>query len=146
MVKVTPWHAWADRGQAEVYPQPIRNPVREGWGRSAPRSARFTPGKDPAPVVQEAGWASGQLWMARKISPPQGFDPRKFQPLSSRCTDYAISRTSHPHDGGFLTLYSSNAFTIMQCAEANRIIRVKSLYTARKSAVRKSDARKIFRD
>jgi len=36
------------RGQAELYLQPIRNPVPEGCGRSATRSASFTPGKDPS--------------------------------------------------------------------------------------------------
>jgi len=23
---------------------------------------RFTPGKDPVPIVQEAGWAPGRVW------------------------------------------------------------------------------------
>jgi hypothetical protein len=30
---------------------------RGGW--SAPRPGRFTPGKDPVSIVQEAGWAPG---------------------------------------------------------------------------------------
>jgi hypothetical protein len=30
-----------------------------GW--SAPRPGRFTPGKDPVPILQVAGWASGLL-------------------------------------------------------------------------------------
>ena len=30
-----------------------------GW--STPRPGRFTPGKDPVPVVQEAGWAPGPV-------------------------------------------------------------------------------------
>jgi hypothetical protein len=34
----------------------------EGGGWSAPRPGRFTPGKDPVPIVQEAGWASGPVW------------------------------------------------------------------------------------
>jgi len=29
---------------------------------STPRSGRFTPGKDPLPFVQEAGWATGSVW------------------------------------------------------------------------------------
>jgi hypothetical protein len=33
---------------------------RGGW--SAPRHGRFTPGKDPVPIVQEAGWAPGPVW------------------------------------------------------------------------------------
>jgi hypothetical protein len=49
---------------------------------SAPRPGRFTPGNDPVPIVQEAGWAlSGRV---PKISPPPGFDPRTVQPVSSR--------------------------------------------------------------
>ena len=31
-------------------------------GRSAARPGRFTPGKDPLPIVQEAGWAPGPVW------------------------------------------------------------------------------------
>jgi hypothetical protein len=27
-----------------------------------PRPGRFTPGKDPVPIVQEAGWASEPVW------------------------------------------------------------------------------------
>jgi hypothetical protein len=37
---------------------------RSGW--SAPRSGRFTPWKDPVPIVQEAGWAPGPVWTAAK--------------------------------------------------------------------------------
>jgi hypothetical protein len=33
----------------------------EGGGWSAPCPGRFTPGKDPVPIVQEAGWASGPV-------------------------------------------------------------------------------------
>jgi len=31
-----------------------------GW--STPRLGRFTPGKDPVPIVNEAGWASEPVW------------------------------------------------------------------------------------
>ena len=29
----------------------------------------FTPGKDPIPIVQEAGWAPGPVWTGRKSRP-----------------------------------------------------------------------------
>ena len=29
---------------------------------STPRPGRFTPGKDPVPIVQETGWAPGSVW------------------------------------------------------------------------------------
>ena len=32
-----------------------------GGQRHAP--AAFTPGKDPVPIVQEAGWALGSVWI-----------------------------------------------------------------------------------
>jgi hypothetical protein len=32
---------------------------RGGW--STPRPVRLTPGKDPVPIVQEAGWAPGPI-------------------------------------------------------------------------------------
>ena len=31
-----------------------------GW--STPRPGRFTPGKDPVPIVKKAGWAPGPVW------------------------------------------------------------------------------------
>ena len=74
------------RGEAEVYVQPIRNPALEGGGWSAPCSGHFTPWKDQVPI-QDAGWASGPVWMARKISPAPGFDPQTVRPVASRYTD-----------------------------------------------------------
>jgi hypothetical protein len=59
----------------------------EGGGWSAPRPGRFTPGKDPVPIVQEAGWASGPVWKSAKNLFPTGFDPRTVQPVVSRYTD-----------------------------------------------------------
>jgi hypothetical protein len=37
---------------------------RGGW--SVPHSGRFTPGKDPVPIVQEAEWAPGPVWTCAK--------------------------------------------------------------------------------
>ena len=56
-----------------------------------PRSGRFTPRKDPVPIVQEAGWSPGPVWTgAENLAPPPGFDPRTVQPVASRYTDWAI--------------------------------------------------------
>jgi hypothetical protein len=46
-----------------------------GAGRgkwSAPRPGRFTPGKEPVPLVQEAGWAPGPVWTCAKNLAPIG--------------------------------------------------------------------------
>jgi hypothetical protein len=52
--------------------------------------AAFTPGKDPLPIVQEAGWAPEPIWIGAENLAPPGFLPRTFQPVASRYTDYAI--------------------------------------------------------
>jgi hypothetical protein len=57
-----------------------------GGQRHAP--AAFNPGKDPVPIVQEAGWAPGPVWIsAENLAPPL---PPGFQPVASRYTDWAI--------------------------------------------------------
>jgi hypothetical protein len=43
-----------------------------GGGWSAPRPSCFTPGKYPVPIVQEAGWAPGPVWMCAKNLAPTG--------------------------------------------------------------------------
>jgi len=59
-----------------------------GGKRHAP--AAFTPGKDPVPIVQEAGWAPGLVSTGAEILAPPGFDPQTVQPVASRYTDYSI--------------------------------------------------------
>jgi len=51
------------------------------------------PGKDPVPIVQGAGSASGLVWTCAENLPPPGFDPRTVQPVGSRYTDYATQYT-----------------------------------------------------
>jgi len=60
--------------------------------RHAP--AALYPGKDPVPVVQEAGWAPGPVLSgAENLDPPPGFDPRTVQTIASRYTDHATRPT-----------------------------------------------------
>jgi hypothetical protein len=49
--------------------------IRRGRVVSRMPQPHFTPGKDPVPIVQEAGWAPGPVWTAENLAPP-GFDPR----------------------------------------------------------------------
>jgi len=44
----------------------------DGVGWSTPRPGRFTPGKDPLPTVQEAGWAPGLDWTGVENLAPTG--------------------------------------------------------------------------
>jgi hypothetical protein len=52
--------------------------------------AAFTPGKKPPlPIVQEVGWAPEPVWIGAENLALPGFDPRTFQLVASRYTDYA---------------------------------------------------------
>ena len=45
----------------------------EGGERSASRPGpHLTPGKEPVPIVQEAGWASGPVWTGVENLAPTG--------------------------------------------------------------------------
>jgi hypothetical protein len=37
--------------------------TRGGWVVSVTPRPLFTPGKDPVPIIQEAGWAPGPVWI-----------------------------------------------------------------------------------
>ena len=43
--------------------------TRRGWVVSSTPRPHFTPGKDPVPIVQEAGWAPGPVWTGGKSRP-----------------------------------------------------------------------------
>ena len=43
--------------------------TRWGWVVSSTPRPHFTPGKDPVPILQEAGWAAGLVWMGGKSRP-----------------------------------------------------------------------------
>ena len=47
-------------------------PSTSGGGWSTPRPGRFTPWKDPVPIVQEAGWAPGSVWTGAENLAPTG--------------------------------------------------------------------------
>jgi hypothetical protein len=51
-----------DRGIALLF---LHLGARTGWVVST-NPGRFTPGKDPVPIVQEAGWAPGPVWTCEK--------------------------------------------------------------------------------
>jgi hypothetical protein len=43
--------------------------ARKGWVVST-TPGRFTPGKDPVPILQEAGWGPGPVWTCAKNLDP----------------------------------------------------------------------------
>jgi hypothetical protein len=56
----------------ELYPYSFFTSALEAGGWSAPRPGRFTSGKHPLPIAQEAGWAPGPVWTCEKSRPPTG--------------------------------------------------------------------------
>ena len=57
----------------------------DGGGWSTPRLCRFTPTKDPVPIVQEAGWAPGPVWtVAENLAPHRDSIPGP--PIPQRVT------------------------------------------------------------
>ena len=58
-----------------------------GVGRAQPHApAASTPGKDPVPIVQEAGLAEGRSGRAENLV-PTGIRSRSVQPVVSGYTD-----------------------------------------------------------
>ena len=43
--------------------------IRRGWMVSSTPRPHFTHGKDPVPILQEAGWAPGPVWTGGKYRP-----------------------------------------------------------------------------
>ena len=59
-----------------------------GW--VTPRPGRFSSGKAPVLILQEAGWGPEPVWMGEKNLTPPELDPRTAHPVLSRYTDWAI--------------------------------------------------------
>jgi hypothetical protein len=56
--------------------------TRRGCVVSITPPAAFSSGKDPVPIVQEAGWAPEPVWIGAENLAPPGFDSRTFQPVA----------------------------------------------------------------
>jgi hypothetical protein len=52
----------AHRGSRGIGVPFLDHGTRRGWGVSVTPRPLFTPGKDPVPILQEAGWAPGPVW------------------------------------------------------------------------------------
>ena len=68
--------------------------TRRGWVVSVTTRPLFTHGKDPVPIVQEAGWAPGPVWTSAENLVPTGIRSRTVQSVISRYTDWATGPIS----------------------------------------------------
>ena len=66
--------------------------TRRGWVVSNTTCPHFTPGKDPVPIVQEAGWAPGPVWTGGKSRPRRDSIPDR--PARSQSL-YRLSYPAH---------------------------------------------------
>jgi len=66
--------------------------TRRGWVVSSMPRPHFTPGKDPLPILQEAGWAPGLVWMGRISRPHRDSIPA--HPARSQSL-YRLSYPAH---------------------------------------------------
>ena len=82
--------------------------TRKGWVISSTPWTHLNPGKDPVPIVQEAGWAPGPVWMGGKSRPPPGFIPT-IQPVVSCYTNWATQPTLYI----YIYIYICNGSTVM---------------------------------
>ena len=64
--------------------------TRRGWVVSSAPRPHFTPGKDPVPILQEAGWAPWPVWTGGKSRPHRDSIPDR--PARSQ----SIYRLSYP--------------------------------------------------
>ena len=68
--------------------------TRRGWVVSSTPRPQFTPGKDPVPILQEAGWAPGPVWTGGKSGPHRDSIPDR--PARSQLL-YRLSYRDHKY-------------------------------------------------
>ena len=61
----------------------------EGVGGQRHSPAAFTPRKEPVPIVQEAGWALGPVWIGAENHAPTPIRSPDLPAVASRYTDCA---------------------------------------------------------
>jgi hypothetical protein len=70
--------------------------ARRGWVVSNSTMPRpLYPGKDPVPIIQEAGWAAGPVWMCAKNLAPTG-----IQSLVHPAHSQSLYQLSYPGPNG----------------------------------------------
>jgi len=66
--------------------------TRRGWVVSSTTRPHFTPGKEPVPISQEAGWAPGPVWTGGRSRPHRDSIPDR--PARSQ-SPYRLSYPAH---------------------------------------------------
>ena len=93
--------------QAQLWPRGIAllfhdHCTRRGWVVSSTPRPYFTPGKDPVPIVHEAGWAPGPGWTGGKSRATGIRSPDR--PVRSQSL-YRLSYPAHTHTHTHIYIY-----------------------------------------
>jgi hypothetical protein len=88
---------------------------RRGWGVIVTPWPLFTPGKDPVPILQEAGWAPGPVWTGRKSRPHRDSIPdRPARSQSLYRLSYPAHNTNKLRVSLFTIIFLNNSHISMQ--------------------------------
>ena len=71
--------------------------TRRGWVVSSTPRPHFTPGKDPVPILQEAGWATGPVWTGGKSCPHRDSIPDRPARSQSLYRLSCLAQHTHTH-------------------------------------------------
>ena len=86
--------------------------TRRGWVVSSTPQLHFTPGKDPVPILQEAGWAPRSVWTGRKSHPHRDLIPD--HPVHSQLlTNWATRPTLYIYIYIYIYIYHSKGRYVM---------------------------------
>jgi len=98
--------------------------TRRGWGVSVTPRPLFYPGKDPVPIVQEAGWAPGSVWTVAENLIPTGIQsldhPARSQSLywlhyPAHTTDHIQDQISYSDVSSCLTFTEPSYHFLLPC-------------------------------
>jgi hypothetical protein len=92
--------------------------IRRGWVVSSTPQPHFTPGKDPIPIVQEAGWAPGLVWTGGKSRPTGNRSPDR--PARSQSL-YRLSYLAHSLEG-CVTVFDKAVFILWILLQYTKMI------------------------
>jgi len=91
----------ARRGSRGIALLVLDHGTRKGLGVSVTPRTHFTPGKDPVPIVQEAGWAPGPVWTGAENLAPTGI---RFPDRPARSSVAIPTELPGPHVVGRTSL------------------------------------------
>jgi hypothetical protein len=83
-----------------------------GVGGQHHAPSAFISGKDPVPIVQEAGWASELAWIGAENLSPTGIQSPGLQARSE-----SLYRLSHPGFFIFMSIYFYMTFLLSVCSD-----------------------------